>query len=322
MTTTVELPALDGRDPLGFLAALGLLNIISEEERRGSCLSFSDTSGCAILHSDLTSTESVASVLADIVYRAGDDTAIVGVDDRFPLRKQGRATALATGAGQGDPMRVPREQYPDLLARVAEMGEDAVRWLCVLVTDFGVDRQGRAALTPYCAPSGQQSLRTFFATPLQAVRHGPETLREALEGWRRVDKFTGEYLDHRVIRDAAHHPEGKSVEAGVPGATWLATQALLLFRLTGDGTRATATLWHQLDNRPVMVWPLWNRPLDTAAVQTLLEHPALSPRSASGLSVTRRTLETMGVFTVAAAERQPIEGRKSAGVLAPVPIPY
>lgn len=320
--TTVELPALDGRDPLGFLAALGLHNVLSEEKGPGIRLSFSDTSGCALLHSDLASTESIASVLVDIVSRAGDDTAIVGVDDRFPLRKQGRATALASGAGQSDPMRVPREQYPDLLARVAKLGESAVRWLRVVVTDLGIDRQGRAALTPYCAPSGQQSLRTFFATPLQAVRQNPGTLREALEGWRRVDYFTGEYLDHRVIRDAAYHPEGKSVEAGVPGATWLATQALPLFRLTGDGTRATTTLWHLLDNRSVMIWPLWSHPLGTAAVQTLLEHPALRPRSASGLSVTRSTLETMGVFTVAGAERQPIEGRKSAGVLAPVAIAY
>jgi hypothetical protein len=322
MTFTVELPALDGRDPLGFLAALGLHNLLTQENSAAIRLSFSDTSGCALLHSDLASTDAIAAALTDIVARAGDDTAIVGVDDRFPLQKPSRANSRASGSGESDPMRVPREQYPALFARVAELGEDAVRWLHVLVTDLGIDRQGRAALTPYCAPSGQQSLRTFFATPLQAVRQNPQSLQEALDGWRRIDNFTGEYLDHRVIRDAAHHPRGKSVEAGVPGATWLATQALPLFRLTGDGTRATATLWHHPDNRPVMIWPLWSHPLDTAAIQTLLEHPALRPRSAPSLSVTRSTLQTLGVFGVAGAERQQIEGRKSAGVLVPLPVAY
>ncbi len=322
MTTTVELPALDGRDPLGFLAALGLHNLLTQEKGPDIRLSFSDTSGCALLHSDLTSTEAIATALADIVARAGDDTAIVGVDDRFPLRKPSRTKTRADGPGESDPMRVPRDQYPDLVTRVAELGENALRWLRVLVTDLAVDRQGRAALTPYCAPSGQQSLRTFFAKPLQAVRENPVHLREALQGWRRVDNFTGEYLDHRVIRNAAHHPEGKSVEAGVPGATWLATQALTLFRLTGDGERVTATLWHHHNHRHVMIWPLWSRPLNTPAIQALLEHPVLRPQPAPTLSVNRPALQALSVFTVAGAERQQIEGRKNAGVLAPLPIAY
>jgi hypothetical protein len=321
MTFTVELPALDGRDPLGFLAALGLHNVLTLERGPRVRLSFSDTSGCALLHSDLDSTETIASALADIVARAGDNTAIVGVDDRFPLQKPSRANSRASGSGESDPMRVPREQYPALFARVAELGENAVRWFRVLVTDLGVDRKGRAALTPYCAPSGQQNLRTFFATPLQAVRRDPVLLLEALQGWRRVDNFTGEYLDHRVIRDAAHHPTGKSVQAGVPGATWLATQAVSLFRLTGDGNRAIATLWHHHRGRQVMIWPLWSHPLDTIAVMTLLEHPALRPRLVSRLSVNTRPLQALSVFAVAGAERQQVNPN-NAGVLAPLRLAY
>ncbi len=70
-------------------------------------------------------------------------------------------------------MRVPREDYPDLVTRVAAMGENAARWLRVLITDLGVDKKGRAALTPYCAPAGKQDCRTFFVKPLQAVRQNP-----------------------------------------------------------------------------------------------------------------------------------------------------
>ncbi|MDN3360101.1 hypothetical protein [Actinomadura sp. DC4] len=320
MTFTVELPALDGRDPLGFLATLGLHAVLTVERGAEVRLSFSDTTGCALLYSDLDSTRAIADALAAVVARAGDETAIVGVDDRFPLRKLDPATARATGASESDPMRVPREEYPALVARVAEMGENAVRWLRVLITDLGVDRSGRAALTPYCAPAGKQDCRTFFFKPLQAVRQHPEFLREALEGWRRVDYFTGEYLDHRVIRDAGHHPRGESVTAGVPGATWLATQALPLLRLTGDGTYAAATLWHRYDRRSVMIWPLWTQPLDLDGVQAFLEHPALRPRRDSPLSVPREVLQTLGAFTAVAAERQPLS--KSAGALAPLPIVF
>lgn len=321
MNTTVELPALHGRDPLGFLAAIGLHRLITGEVGSTVGLSFSNVSGCAILHSPLTSTSAIAAVLEKIVSRADDKTAIVGIDDRFPLAKPSRATSRNSDSpGESDPMRVPRTQFPDLVRRVAELGDDALAWLSVLVTDLAVDRQGRAALTPYCAPSGQQSLRTFFATPLQAVRREPHHLQEALDSWRRLDNFTGEYLDHRAIRDAGHHPRGKSVEAGVPGATWLATHALPALRLTGDGTRPAATLWHTHNQRPVIIWPLWRTPLNHQATKTLLQHPQLHPLPNPTLTINQTALTPLDVFDIAAAERQPIPGRKNAGVLTPLQI--
>jgi hypothetical protein len=310
MNTAVELPALDGRDPLGFLAALGLLRIIRGEQCTNVGLSFSDTAGTATLHSPLTSIDEIASELNTVIARAAGDTAIVGVDARFPLRKSGSGP---------DPMRVPRHEFPRLVERVSALGHEAGEWLSVLVTDLAVDRQGRVALTPFTAPSGQQSLRTFFTTSLQFVRKEPCLLKEALEGWRRVDGFTGEYLDHRVIRDAADHPSGKSVEAGVPGATWLATMALPLLRLTGDGTRPNATLWHSDARRSVMLWPLWRQTLDQHAVRILLQHAAVRPIAIDPLRVNKERLRPLGVFEVCGAERQH-EGRKSAGVLAPVTV--
>ncbi|MEV4252217.1 hypothetical protein AB0J52_03495 [Spirillospora sp. NPDC049652] len=320
--SSVELPALNGTDPLGFLTALGLLRVLTSEHSAPVALSFSDTTGRATLHSDLTSTDQIAEALEKVVQRAGPDTAIVGVDDRFPLRRpsQNAVRANKQAGGEKDPMRVPRDQYPQLAAKVAELGDEASRWLTHLVTDLAVDGKGQAALTPYCAPAGKQSLRSFFATPLQAVRAEPAHLHHALTAWRRVDNFTGEYLDYRVVRDAADHPEGKSTEAGVPGATWLATQALRLLRLTGDGDRVAATLWHRHGRRPVMIWPLWTQPLDQFATQTLLEHPALAPAPHPALTVLREPLRELGAFTVAAAERRPLRDTKSAGVLLPLSV--
>lgn len=324
MTAAVELPALDGRDPLGFLAALGLLQVITTGHGHGVRLAFSARTGCAILHSPLPGIDAIAADLAGVVSRTRDGRVIDGAGPGFPLRKASRGTGAA---GQADPMRVPRENFRTLLAEVQALGTPAAAaWLAVLVTDLAVDRQNRTALTPYTAPSGQQSLWTFFEKPVTAVRAEPSRLTEALTGWHRIDGFTGEYLDHRVLRSAADHPAGRSSEAGVPGATWLATQALPLLRLTGDGQTPAATMWHRVGRRNVMIWPLWRPPLDQHAVRVLLEHPLLRPAPVNGpsslpsLRVDRRKLEPLGVFAICGAERQLIEGRKNAGILAPLAV--
>jgi hypothetical protein len=328
MTYAVELPALDGRDPLGFLASLGLLHVIAATHGPNVRLAFSAETGGAILHSPLAGVKAIAATLAEVVARTGDGCAIAEAGAGFPLRKASRKTARETGAaGHSDPMRVPRDGFRKLLASVEGLGSPAaVTWLAVLVTDLAVDRQNRTALTLYTAPSGQQSLWTFFEKPLTAVRAEPERLAEALTGWRRIDGFTGEYLDHRVLRSAADHPAGRSVEAGVPGATWLATQALPLLRLTGDGHTPAATMWHRLGRRNLMIWPLWRPALDKHAIIVLLEHPLLRPTPVNGTSsspeprVDRRKLKPLGAFEVCGAERQLIEGRKNAGVLAPITV--
>ncbi|MDG4766831.1 hypothetical protein O7632_22415 [Solwaraspora sp. WMMD406] len=261
--------------------------------------------------------------MIDIVATVPPDGVIPAAPATLPAAKVGTAP---------DPMRVARDEFRAAADRLTSGDPAAVRWLAALVTDLAADAKGRAALTPFTAPAGQQSLRSFFAKPLDEVRKDPATLiRQAFAGWRRVDGYTGEYLDHRVVRGAADHPSGKSVEAGVPGATWLAIMALPMLRLTGDGSTVAATGWHQVAGRrqPVMLWPLWRQSLDRHAVTALLEHRELRPdRRRDGVpnavpnavTVNPARWPPLGVFAVAAAARQPVEGRKSAGVLAPIPV--
>jgi hypothetical protein len=312
MTHAVGIPAMDGRSPLGFLASLGLLNALTGTGTDPPRLSFSQASAAAVIHSHLASLDQVAGELADVTAAAAKDAAIAGVDTRFPLQA-GR---------EADPMRRPRESYRELACEIRRIDPRAAdHWLPHLLTDLAVDRQGRTALTPFSAPSGKQNLRTFFATPLGEVRASPARIREALAAWRRVERFTGEYLDHRVINSAADDPLGRTgAESGVPGATWLATMALPLLRVTGDGQNVAATLWHHVGRRTVMLWPLWRQPLDTPAVQALIEHPCLAPVGTTP-AVRRRDWQVLGITGVYGAERQRIPGRNFAGVLAPIPVP-
>lgn len=314
----VELPALAGTDALGFLAALGVLRIVSERVDARAALAFSRMSANAVLHSALGSVDEVAAALRGEVERVPEGGLVPGALG-FPLRKEGSAT---------DPMRRPRPEFPQMLERLS--GIDAnVRdtWLPALVTDLAVEGAGeRAVLTPYTAPSGQQSLGTFFEKSLGFVRRRPEYLDEALNGWRRAgdskrNEFSGEYLDHRAIRNAADNPGGESLEAGVPGATWLAIMALPLLRVTGDGKRVAATCWYRVRRRSVMVWPVWGRPLDVAAVVALLEYPwRPSWKAPDGYVVSRATADAYDVFAMGGARRQRLEGRNFAGVLAPVQV--
>lgn len=304
----VDMPALDGRSPLGFLASLGLLSALGMMNVSPLRLSFSRDSAAAEMHSPLTSVDEIAGKLQDLVSQ-NPDAAVVGLDYRFPF---------PAGQKGGDPMRRQRDQFRGLLEDVRAIDAHAAsEWVPNLFTDLALDAQERADLTPFCAPSGKQNLRTFFEKPLSAVRKEPLRLREALFSWRRVDGFTGEYFDHRVINSAADDPGGRNgAERGVPGATWLATMAIPFLRLTGNGERIAATLWHRVGRRSVMIWPLWDRSLDAPAVRVMIEHPCLSPVNGE-LAVDSAAWPALGIFAVCGAERQELPRRKFAGVLAP-----
>jgi hypothetical protein len=312
VTHAVEVPALAGQDALGFLASLGLLGLLSDRQPGATRLSFNTTRGTAVIHSPWPTLDAIEQELADTVTATAKDAVIAGVAPGFPLR-----------AGKGpDPMRQPRDSYRDLAGDLGHIDPQATgRWLPHLFTDLAVDSTGRAALTPFAAPRAKQNVRTFFGKSHDLVRSQPKLIREALSSWRRVDGVTGEYLDHRVLNSPVDDPQGaKAAERGVPGATWLATMALPLLRLTGDGQHAAATLWHHIGQRFFMIWPLWRQPLDTHAVQALLEHPSFKPVSEAP-AVRSTDWSPLGVFAVYAAEREKLpDADKFAGVLAPVKV--
>ncbi|MEU8079264.1 hypothetical protein AB0B31_27935 [Catellatospora citrea] len=317
MTHPLLLPALDGRDPLGFLAALGVLCLLTDHQPiHPVALSFDPPTATAVLHSQHTDITQVTAALGEIIDHMPAGAVIPGLPAGFPapMRQKG-----------GEPNRVPRLDYRTLITTHGGDGklDPLLRWIAVLLTDLAVDDQKRAVLTPYIAPVAKQSLRGFFDNPLTATRAQPDRLHEALTNWRRIADVTGENLDHRALRPGVDQPDGKSLPAGVPGATWLATMALPLLRLTGDGTTRSATLWHRApDNTTeLMIWPIWRHPLDVHAVQAILEHPALQPKFRNGTTCIRLTpLRPLGVFHAAAAHRQRQPALRYNEVLTPMPL--
>lgn len=309
--TALPLPALDGRTPLGFLAALGVLRLVSEHTRHTRAqLAWSRQDCTAVLHDAHTDITALVDDLAGIVAAIEPDGVLPGMQADFP--PPGEAP---------DKLRLPRpafREYAEKVTRTA--GTDGERWLSSLVTDLSIDDKQRADISLYTAPSGKQSMRTMLDKPLGLLRGRPELLREALVAWRRYPGVTGEYLDHRVLNDAVDSPAGKPAERGVPGATWLALMSYPYLRTIAVGTRPISTGWQNFSGPAGlrMVYPLWSAPLDPAAVQALLVHPVLRGATADRLPA-QATLLT--VFWVGHAARRRIPGRTFAGVLAPVAPP-
>lgn len=184
------------------------------------------------------------------------------------------------------------------------------------MTDLSLDDKSRSDISMMTAPSGKQSMRTMLYFPLKLVREDPGCLAEALVGWRRRPGVSGEYLDHRVLFDAADSGACKSEERGVPGATWLALMSYPLLRTTALGSEPITTGWHRERRQPsLFVYPLWTVPLDRHAVTALVEHPMMQQCVRGELPA---AAEVLSIFTVRRAQRHKIPGRTFVGVLEPV----
>ncbi len=304
--TVLTLPALDGRTPLGFLAALGLTRLLDVYTGDSPKLSWSTDGYTPQLHTSRGSIEAVVADLHHIVDSIPEDGVLPGVPVNLPPR----------GAAP-DQLRLPPLALRALANALApEPDAEVEAWLASLVTDLSLDDKARADISMMAAPSGKQSMRTMLEKPLELVRADHDCLAEALISWRRRSGVSGEYLDHRVLFDGADSGTGKSEERGVPGATWLALMSYPLLRTTSVGSEPITTGWHRQRRQPsLFVYPLWSAPLDRIAVTALLDHPLMQQCLVDPLPA---AAEVLSIFMVCRARRRRIPGRTFAGVLGPV----
>lgn len=312
----VRLPALTGDSPLGILAAIGVLRLLSDFTDDKPQLSWTSRDLTAVLHSRHSTVEEVVGELQAVVDRIPDGSVLPGIGAGFP----------PPGAAP-DGLRVRqtslREASESLLSYMAENERsEAFRWLSSLVTDLAADDKGRAAISQFTAPSGKQSMATMLTYPLTDVRKEPDYLRQALVGWRRVPGTTGEYLDHRAMWDAAEDGAGSANMRGVPGATWLALMSYPLLRTTASlRRRPLSSGWHTITvgRRPhsELRLPVWEQPLTPPAVTILVEHPAFVDciDRRTGEAAITPGLQALGVIHICRARRYQAPGSQSAGVL-------
>lgn len=258
----IELPALDGRNPLGFLATLGLHQLVSTHADHDATLAWHPTTCLPSLSTErFTDLNELATWLVELATRLPDDVLQPGWPPGFP--PPGEAP---------DKLVPPRSELPAVLER----HRAAERLIGALVTDLAVNDAGRVRRTPMVAPTGKQSFSTMLNNQADHVRADPDVLRQALTRWRRIAGTTGEGFDGAAIIGGADDPTGRPGERAVPGAVWLAIAGLARYRLAADDRRrtiATATAWRRVKGDPLMIWPLWTPHLDADAILVLLEHP-------------------------------------------------
>lgn len=279
------LPGLRGDDPLGFLAAVGLLSLSEQRELPELRLGWQGgRAPVATIEGAVRSLEELGRELRAVFDRLRErDAVIPGVPSDLPRKK----------VGTKDPMRMSRTEMRELFMKadavwLEERNPWMARWLIALAAQAASKATERAdvELTPFYAPTGQMAMRTsIFEKTMAAVEMigGPG---DALTGWRRAP-YDGANFDERAKRDAGVTTSGEPDNRGAPSATWLAAMGMRFFPMTDDG-RGTATVgWQRVRLYPgyttrSLVWPIWQPPLDPAAVRALLAHPALRLEVAPG----------------------------------------
>jgi len=258
------LPGLDGTNPLGFLAALGVLSVISASNSPGQiCLQWGSCSGTwvpVIIGSDLNQ-ESLLRLLTDNLSKTIDEHPVrilsdLGVDDptqRFDLFQQQTRDASANHRVDAD-------------------------WLAALASD----------IVPSTAINQLQTTRRdYYYGNLSSVisKTTTEHLRRAIFApWDFADPLDNQslHLDPSEDRRHAHQwnqPSGdpdKKKMGGMLGANRLAIEAIALFTsLPRDDALRTVGFTGQRSHNTRWTWPIWNVPLSVFVAHSLLMLPEL-----------------------------------------------
>lgn len=260
---TVHLHALLGTNPLGLLAALGVLDVL---DRAGIAPTLHWTTDFQP-HAVLTGYDDLEDV----------------IDELEADRVRWISSPLLTWGGDSAPadLKVSQRELRAWGAALLEAGRRAEQDLfCALLAEGAVAGKGDSKPTHLHFTAGQQRFLLMIRELVRAVR--PQHFRQALTGpWTYLPMPTLGW-DARGDRGYALRATDPSKEKreGVPGADWLAFLGLAFFPVVNrEGTlltRGCARAW----KRSGLRWPLWEVPLTRATVASLLADPHLESQTA------------------------------------------
>jgi len=263
--TDIALPALDGTNPLGFLAALGTLDAVS----------------AAIPGATLRWTE-------DLVPHAviGGPGALGQLLDTLDKdREQWTGSALLGFPADGQPLADAKPDGRQLRQWLEHAGDQAghradADLLCALVAEDAFDNNGRAKPTHLHFTAGQQKFLGMVRELAAAVDR--DRLHEALCGPWRYDSplpsLSWDSRGERIYAVRALNPANEK-RLGVPGADWLAFRGLIFYPVTRTSrgslrTTACDTAWKSSAFR----WPIWTGQATRPVVRSLVADPSLVSR--------------------------------------------
>jgi hypothetical protein len=273
MEHLISLQGLDGQNPLGFLAALGLLRILDEHAQKAlmtsPALGFCATPPFAARIVFDASFERVKEiVLADAATQVSSNVLRLAYDEKGEL-----CSPEAVNATRDlKPSPAAARQFLALAAGAERRDGDLAAGM---LSDVVQDNNGVSKPTAFHFTAGQQA----FLEMVEALRAGIDdaSLDEALIGpWRSTSKLPSLNWDSSVARLyalRASNPSGEK-RGSVPAANWLAVHALAFFPVMPERNRGRAALrttnvglgWKDVP----FTWPLWTEPAGEKVIASLL----------------------------------------------------
>lgn len=260
--TELELPALDGTNPLGFLAALGVLDVLHRAGRPATLRWADDVVPTAVV-TGATDTDDLVAVLDADRARWQGSIALRGPDG-FPL-------------DDAKPRQDVMKRWAVEVVRTLDRSRADADLFAALVSEGAVDGNDNAKPTHLHFTAGQQR---FLAMARElAERVDADRLTEAVCGpWREdspLPSLSWSSAGERLYALRGVNPS-KDKRLGVPGADWLALLGLVFFpthaiRARDGGltlhTSGCAAAWKRGGG---LRWPLWCAALDRDTVWSLV----------------------------------------------------
>jgi hypothetical protein len=261
------LPGLSGTNPLGYLAALGVLDAASAADP-GVTLRWTD---------DL--------IPQAVVGGAGDLGALLEVLEDDRQRWENSVVLRFPG---GSPLADAKPEQPTLRQWYETVRDEGDLYsdgnlLSALVAEGAFDNNKKAKPTHLHFTAGQQRFLEMVRELASSVDR--DRFDEAIQGpWRYDSKRPSLSWDARGERIYAVRATNPSSEKrlGVPGADWLAFRGLVFYpvKRTDRGALRTTACDPEW-KRSAFRWPLWSAPCTRAVAASLVADSTLIGKRAS-----------------------------------------
>lgn len=281
MRTSSVLTGLDGANPLGFLAALGVL-AAADTAAPGSRLAWKNEGRWRpVLTSSLDRASLLACLVADL--RTWDGDPAVALSYEKPV-KPGAKKKNSEPKVTHD-LKPRREKFGEYLRDLIRDGDTHLPLVAFLHhprrpldyasafgTEVAVDNNENVKPTALHFTAGQQEFLKSVLELIEGVNNAD--LEEALFGpWQYARELPVLSWDSSVSRDYALRADdpSKSKKTGVPGADWLAFRGLAFVPVAPVGSAIrTAGCSGGWKVGGAFTWPLWNGALSVSAVRSIM----------------------------------------------------